>query len=108
MNSFPDKIKVSNFSKNALVEERITLYLRKEVYDFLVFRKNNEHYFDLGQFARKYDLNTPIPSTSTDKIIHELKELGWSAKYSFGKTVLFIYETGGTKPLAYISDEADI
>ncbi len=108
MNSFPDKINTSNFNKNTLTEERVLFYLRRDIYDFLIFRKNNEQYFDLGQFSRKYELTTPLTPTTVDKIVHELKELGWNAKYSFGNTVLFIYELGGSRPLAYISDSADI
>lgn len=95
MNSFPDSINVKN--KNLfkdINDERIISLFRKEIYETLISRKDENNYIDLDIFSKKY-CNNKIDSVKKflDKIINELNNLGWKTKLSYGDTGLFIFST---------------
>jgi len=106
MNSFPDKLNSTHMNKDVLAQERTLFYLRKEVHDFLIFRRSADEYFDLADFNRRICNNIVVCKYCVDKVIAELAELRWTARYSFGKTALFIYT--GTPPRTYVPEESDL
>ena len=95
MNAFPEHIKVENacaFKK--INNDRVLCILRKEVYELLLTRKDENSYVDLDTFSRKYCKNQPtILIKLVGQIVSELHELNWRTKLSFADTGLFIYST---------------
>lgn len=89
----PKKIDVKNkkhFKKYFL--DRCLCYLRRDIYEHIL--SNDEtSYFDIEKFNTKYVKNIGKTNELIDKIIIELKTLGWKCKKSFGSTGLFIYST---------------
>ena len=72
--------------------ERILCYLRQEIYEHML-KNNEEDFFDLEGFAKKYDC--PIENILEMQITvsDELAHLGWKTGLSYGNTALFIYST---------------
>ena len=106
MNNFPSEI---NIKGKILVEEdkpyqsnfckynysRLEKLFRKDIYDMIISRKDENDYFDLDCFASLYnsDMNDENLKQIVRKIMSELNELGWKTALSFGETGLFIYST---------------
>jgi hypothetical protein len=106
MNSFPDKLNSEHMNKDVLAQERALFYLRKKVTDFIIFRRSADEYFDLADFNRRTCNSVDICKYCVDKVIAELSELRWTAKYAFGGTALFIYT--GTPPRTYVPESSDL
>lgn len=82
---------------------RILTYLRKELYDLMLSGDEN-NYFDIDIFNRKYELSQTNSNIIFQIVIEELENLGWKTKKSFGDTGLFIYSTELPPPSCF-SDE---
>lgn len=95
MNSFPNHIRSDNISTFQKINfERVAGLFRKEVYETILTRKDENVYIDLDTFSRKYCNNKAcVVEKFLTSIIEELAELGWKTKLSFGDTGLFIYST---------------
>jgi len=78
---------------------RIRGMINKEIFDLLVSRDSENDYYDLDNFSIRYlDRNIKKMHEIMDSIIDELKTLGWTCKYSFNDTGLFIYSTENPPP----------
>jgi hypothetical protein len=95
MNSFPKHIHADNIPEfHKINYERIVGLFRKETYDTLLTRKDENVYIDLDTFSRKYCNNKScVINKIVESVSEELRELGWKTKLSFGDTGLFIYST---------------
>ena len=102
MNKFPKEIDIRN--KTLVMQpyknfeefnyDRILLLLRKEIYDHLISRKEENDYFDLEIFCKRYNYSDKETFPKILKIVLiEICELGWKTQLSFGDTGLFIYST---------------
>jgi hypothetical protein len=104
MKEFPTKMNVKekdNFDK--YLYDRYLCYLRKDIYEHLLLRNNNENnYFDLDKWV-KNNLNNDISilNKMLIQIIDEIKDLGWKCQTTFGGTALFIYSTDIKPHLCY-------
>lgn len=106
MKEFPMKMNVNqkdNFE--SYLFDRYLCYLRKDIYEHLLLRNNDENnYFDLDKWVRNnLDNNKCILNNMLEQIIKEIKELGWKCQTSFGGTALFIYSND--KPSSCYDDE---
>ena len=83
----------TNFSKYNY--QRLEEIFRKDVYEMIISRKDENDYFDLDSFVRNYNCNSNDKNIKLilSKIISELNRLGWKTALSFGDTGLFIYST---------------
>jgi len=90
MKNFPNKLKVENKENFEQYNyDRTIAYIRRDIYEFMIERKNENVYFDFD----KYQRNKKIIETIIETIIKELLNIGWKCKISFGGTALFIYST---------------
>ena len=78
----------------------LTCKLREEIYEHIISNDENS-YFPLDNFVRKYDIDGDFFKYSLESIMHELISLGWKCKTSFGGTGLFIYSTENPPPSCY-------
>jgi hypothetical protein len=81
-----------------LVEQRLSCYLRRDIYEFVTSRASENEYFDLDKFSVERGKNITLVREIAKKIILELQKLGWKCKTSFGCTGLFIYSTENPPP----------
>jgi len=104
MKEFPNHLRPVNkdrFPKYCY--DRNLAYLRKEVFELILLGDENS-YFELDNFARKYRLKKGEIEQMRDIIMKELVQLGWNVKTSFGGTGLFVYSTS-TLPHSCYEDE---
>lgn len=97
LKQFPNylNIKNKNIDKNYfknINENRLIDILRYEINNFIIGRKNENDYFDLDLFNKRYDCRD-LYDNIVKKIIDELNDLGWKTCLSFGDTCIFIYST---------------
>ena len=94
MKKFPQTLNVVN--KHMFIfynNERILSIFRQEINDHILNQDENQ-YFDLDCFSRKYlDNNVEETKKMCNIISKELNDLGWKTSLSFGDTGLFIYST---------------
>jgi hypothetical protein len=103
MKKFPSHINIKNKTlvmqpyKNNFEEinyQRILELLRKEIYEHLISRKDENDYFDIEIFCKRYNYTEKENFSKILKIVlTEITELGWKTQLSFGDTGLFIYST---------------
>jgi hypothetical protein len=103
MKKFPNHINIKNKTlvmqpyKNNFEEinyQRILELLRKEIYEHLISRKDENDYFDIEIFCKRYNYTEKENFSKILKIVlTEITELGWKTQLSFGDTGLFIYST---------------
>ena len=106
MRHFPEIISPKNKKKFPEYKyNRVLCYLRRDLYEHIL-ENNENNYFDLDQFYRKYKYknNTDVISKMTGQIIKELQQLGWKCKLSFGDTGLFIYSSDKPPPSCWNGD----
>lgn len=65
---------------------------RKEIYYFLITRKNEKDYYDLYKFKEMQMLNDEMMTKLLSEIREELHSISWKTATSFGTTGLFVYE----------------
>lgn len=104
MKQFPIHLNPENKDKfTTYLYERNLSYLRKEILE-LVLMGDENNYFELDIFSRKYNLKKGEIENMCNTVIQELKNLGWNVKTSFGGTGLFIYSTD-TPPMSCYDDK---
>ena len=93
MLNFPNEISPqNNINFKNLNKERLLSLLRKDIYDLLISRKDENEYYGLDIFEITYSCKE-YTNELVSQIIIELKYLGWKTQLSFGDTGLFIYST---------------
>lgn len=93
MKQFPVRLNPENKDKFTTYRyERNLAYLRKEIFELMLLGDEN-NYFELDIFSRKYKLKKGEIENMCNTVIQELENLGWNVKTSFGGTGLFIYST---------------
>lgn len=101
MKEFPVKLIPENkelFSK--YLYNRVLGYLRKEITDLVLVGDEN-NYFDVESFGRKYVLNSDEISSMIERVSEELRKLGWKINLSFAGTGLFIYSSEKPPPSCF-------
>lgn len=104
MKEFPTCLNVKhkcNFPQ--LHYNRALCYLRRELYEHII-REDENSYFELEKFGKKYSLNSDALQKMVRTVIKELEKLGWKCKQSFGDTGLFIYSTEKPPPNCWDGD----
>lgn len=77
--------------------------LKTKVHKFLMVRLNQNDYFDIGAFFRKYNVRKQSDiDRYVTRIVNEVKSTGWNAGTSFYKTGLFVF--GDTPPPNFFPD----
>lgn len=100
METLPEILNVKNKDLfKSYNDNRIKKMINKEIFDLIVSRDTENEYYDLDNFSIRYlDRNIKKMREIMDSIIDELKTLGWTCKYSFNDTGLFIYSTENPPP----------
>lgn len=103
MNKFPEEIDIRNkiiieqpYKKNFedYNYNRALNLLRKEIYDLIISRKDENDYFDIEIFCKRSNYPDKENFSKILKIVlNEITELGWKTQLSFGDTGLFIFST---------------
>lgn len=98
MKDFPTNIGVKNKENFSELYYKKAIYtLRNELYEHIISKEENS-YFEIDKFQKKY-YNVPDKiSEMITEVIHELNLLGWNCKLSYGGTALFIYSTEKPPP----------
>lgn len=77
--------------------ETVLSYLRQEITENVLGGDEND-FFDLSTFSRKYGLTDSELTDMRSAVTVELETLGWSVKTSFGGTGLFVYSSEKPPP----------
>lgn len=104
MNSFPPYLIPQENEKFESYMEHFILYkIREAIYSFIL-KGNEDDYFILDKHYREYNIHdSELAQTITDKLTHELNNLGWKTKKAFGGSSLYIYSKEPHKS-AYFED----
>jgi hypothetical protein len=95
MKEFPRRLNVNNKDKfSSFLYDRSLCYFRRDIFEHIISRKDENCYFELDKFCKNYlNNNTEMMEEMKNTVINELHDLGWKCKTSFGNTGLFIYST---------------
>ncbi len=93
MDKFPDLF-IESFCET--LDEYHLKKMRKKVY-YHILKNNQNDFFDLELFDRKYVKNMKKTEELSQLIISELELLGWKTFVGYGGTGLFFYDK--EKPL---------
>jgi hypothetical protein len=113
MNKFPKEIDIKNktlqvdeyhLNFKSYNDERIIKIFRNEVYDYLISRKEENDYFDIEGFCKKYNYDRKDFISILEKVLIELQKMGWKTELSYGDSAVFIYSTE-EKPRSCWNDE---
>lgn len=92
MKKFPNKMIPSNENKfKEYLYNRNICFLRKEIYEFILRKIDNNDFFNISEFDNKYINNREITYKMISEIIIELENIGWICSLYYGNTGLFIY-----------------
>jgi hypothetical protein len=72
-----------------LYKEHLSI-LRKEV-SYMMLQRNESDFYDIDAFNRKYVKNMNKTKEMVEKVVNELKELGWNTFIGYGGTGLYVY-----------------
>ena len=92
MQEFPKSLSsenIMNFSE--ILKVYYMQQLRQEIYIHML-RNNQNDFFDIELFDRKYVKDIKVTDELIEIIIKELHELGWKTFLGYGGTGLFIYD----------------
>lgn len=93
MKEFPDCLNVKNKENfHQLHYNRTLCYLRIDLYEHII-KEDENSYFELEKFNKKYLKNMDVMQKMVKVVIEELQKLGWKCKLSFGNTGLFIFSS---------------
>lgn len=93
MDTFSDRLIPANKSQfHVLRVKRLAAKFRSELTD-LILAGNENNYFSLDDFCRKYNINRSEQQILESTVLAELTAKGWKCKTSFGGTGLFIYSS---------------
>jgi hypothetical protein len=101
MNNFPSVLCPANKANFSRYHYELNLSnMRRDIFELVICGDENS-YFDIDTFMRKYKLKKNDVSNMLLQITSELTNLGWKVKTSFGGTGLFIYSTEAPPPSCY-------
>ena len=109
MKRFPQKLSVENFEK--LKEYRLARDLckvRRDIYEFMLsndFIKNITRCVEINEIRTRYCLDEDDITSILERIMEELKTLGWETKLGLQNTMLFIYPPNDVPKLLKYSFE---
>lgn len=94
MNSFGKELNVLNKDNFRDIFFNLSVSrLRKHIYNFMLHRVEENDFFDIDMFNRKYVKNMNSTNEMINLIVSELNELGWKTFIGFGGTGLYIYSS---------------
>jgi hypothetical protein len=94
MDSFGEELNVLNKDNfKDLFFNSSLLRLRKHIYNFMLYRTEENDFFDIDMFNRKYIKNMNHTNEMINVIVKELNALGWKTFIGFGGTGLYIYSS---------------
>lgn len=77
--------------------------LKSKVYKFLMLRVDQNDFFDIGAFFRKYNVRKQAEKERyVTRIVSDIRDSGWNCGTSFSRTGLFVY--GDTRPPNFFPD----
>ena len=92
MQEFPKSLSsqnILNFSD--MLKGYYLQQMRQEIHVHIL-RNNQNDFFDIEFFDRKYVKDIKVTDTFIETIINELHQLGWKTFLGYGGTGLFIYD----------------
>jgi hypothetical protein len=90
MNTFPDHLSDPE-TFTATLDHYLLQKMRKKVYRHIL-RNNQNDFFDIELFNRVHVNDMKKTESFSEKIIEELKPLGWKTFIGYGGTGLFFYD----------------
>jgi hypothetical protein len=94
MNSFGSELEVLNKDNFEEIFKYVYMSkLRKKIYLFMISNRNENDFFDIEKFNRKYIRDMNKTNDMINNIIKELNNLGWKTHIGFGGTGLYIYSS---------------
>jgi len=90
MNSFPLHLSDPNIFIQTL-DDYLLQKMRKKIYLHILRNQQND-FFDMELFNRKYVNDMKKTEAFSETIIKELAELGWKTFIGYGGTGLFFYD----------------
>jgi hypothetical protein len=94
MNSFGQELHVLNKDNfEDIFKETYMTKLRKKIYLFILSNRNENDFFDIEKFNRKYIKNINKTNDMINELVIELNQLGWKTHIGFGGTGLYIYSS---------------
>ena len=105
MKKFPSKLLPENISLfNSYNTTRITRYLRRRIYEWMISDDFVTRCFDL-QLSQGQLQTFKYPSHVIDSISKELNLLGWKTKIAFAYSSLYIYKEDDENPCKWDFEE---
>jgi len=93
MKYFPDTISPENESLfPEIFKKRLTCYLRRDIFEFLLSRNSEQEFFDLDFFFQKFANGKKLMEELGKKMCLELEQLNWKTKMYYGGTAIFIFK----------------
>ena len=107
MKSFPPALKPENKGNfPCLLRERYKCYLRRDLYEHIIGKKETE-YFSLDEFNNRVG-NLSLVKELTKELVKELEEMGWKCALAFGDTGVFIYSGDMPDTLKALCDTEEL
>ena len=92
MQEFPKSLSSENTLQfSELLKDYYLQQMRQDIY-IHILRNNQNDFFDIELFDRKYVKDIKVTDKLIDIIITELEQLGWKTFLGYGGTGLFIYD----------------
>lgn len=99
MREFPTKFTPAKEERFRVYHvERCMCYLRREIYEHILSRKDVTDYFQLDKFASTYKLTEAEMVSISETVSQELVQLGWQTGFGFGHTGMFVYADASNPP----------
>jgi hypothetical protein len=96
MKEFPGTLVATNkHNFQEMNYQRLKCCLRQELFEHIISH-TEEQYYDIDEFS-KQTRSTETTLKLLKELVPELEALGWTCKFSFGDTGLFIYSTDKPK-----------
>jgi len=92
MQEFPKSLSSENTLQfSDLLKDYYLQQMRQDIY-IHILRNNQNDFFDIELFDRKYVKDIKVTDKLIEIIITELEQLGWKTFLGYGGTGLFIYD----------------
>ena len=105
MKKFPSKLLPENISLfNSYNTTRITRYLRRRIYEWMISDDFATRCFDLQMSQGQLQMSQ-YPSHVIDNISKELNLLGWKTKIAFAYSSLYVYKEDDENPCKWDFEE---
>lgn len=92
MQEFPKSLSTENTLQfSELLKDYYLQQMRQDIY-IHILRNNQNDFFDIELFDRKYVKDIKVTDKFIEIMITELEQLGWKTFLGYGGTGLFIYD----------------